>query len=411
MSTKASNLNVGITAKQTIWGNKNFVILLLSGFIISIGSKIYELALPLILYDLTKSSVIMSTMKGIEFLPNLFLAIFIGVIVDRVNKKRWSLWAIAIQSIVLIGLYVMINSGYTHPGLFYITGFILMTCSYAYFNARISIAKHVLPKELLTSANASFSFISTFIGIMGPAITGFILLFSNLQDGLLLTAISFVMAFGAMCLLDSNEEKIEKKDSNFWQELKDGWIELRTNRPLWLMTILVIFTNATSGMVMTMIIFFAKENLRLDNGELGLVLSCAGLGGLIGSSLISYLRKKIPLGILLGLNIILVAFAYLILSQAENIWIFGIGIFLEALFGIMAAILIWTFRLESTPNHLIGRITGLTGSIFKLAMPFAIFAAGYMADWFNPAFVFSLAAILNVIFFIVYIRTPLWKLS
>ncbi len=73
----------------TVWKNKNFLILFFAGAILSLGNRVYELALPLILYELTHSSVAMSTMRAIEFLPNLFLAMFIGVLVDRANKKVW----------------------------------------------------------------------------------------------------------------------------------------------------------------------------------------------------------------------------------------------------------------------------------------------------------------------------------
>lgn len=71
----------------SIWRSPAFMILLGAGAVMALGNKIYELALPLILYDLTKSSVVMSTMRGIEYLPNLLLAMFIGVLVDRVHKK------------------------------------------------------------------------------------------------------------------------------------------------------------------------------------------------------------------------------------------------------------------------------------------------------------------------------------
>ncbi|WML47150.1 MFS transporter [Neobacillus sp. PS3-34] len=394
----------------SIWQNRNFMILLLTGSIIALGSKVYELALPLILYDLTKSSVAMSAMRGIEFLPNLLLAVFIGVIVDRVNKKRWSLWAIIIQIMVLIGLFSLIEMGIHHLFVFYISGFILMASSYAYFNARFSIVKQALPGNMLTSANASFSFVSTLVGIM-VAISGAILLLADLDQGLLITAVAFGLAFISLLFLNSNEAIKKEHQSDFLRELKEGWTELRRNETLWLITILVIFINSTAGMADTMIIFYAKDKLALNSSQLGIVLASTGLGGLVGSSTVKYVRSRIPMGVLLGLTTLLLGIAYLVMFLSSTSWILGIGLFFDGVFATISSVCIWTFRQESTPEHLIGRISGLTGSIFKLGMPFAIFAAGWIADWLDPQTVFLLACIFNFFIFVWYQRSPLWKVK
>ncbi|MCQ6265113.1 MFS transporter [Fictibacillus sp. WQ 8-8] len=394
--------------KPVLWKNKNFMLLFITGLIFSVGGKIYELALPLILYDFTHSSVAMSNMRAIEFLPNLLLAMFIGVLVDRVNKKHWSLWTIGIQSVVLFGLFLALQMGYHSLPLFYVCGFLLMTCSYAFFNARYSMVKQVLPNELLTPANASFSFVTTLIGIMGPAITGFILMLSSLHDGLLLTSVAFFVTFLFLLKLDHKEVVVRKKQ-HFLEDLKEGWIALRENRPLWLITILVVFINSTSGMVDTMIVFFAKDELRLTTSELGLTLSFAGVGGLAGSSMVSILRRKVKLGKLLGLTTFGSGLGYFILFLAHTSLLLATGLFFEGLFGTISSVCIWTFRQETTPQHLIGRIGGLTGSIFKLGMPLAIVAAGWIAKFSHPGTVFWIAALANVLIFLAYWRSSLWR--
>ena len=79
------------SSASSIWQHKNFVILLSTGFLLSFGSRVYELALPLIIYELTQSSVAMGTMRAIQFLPILLFGMAIGVFVDRADKKRWML--------------------------------------------------------------------------------------------------------------------------------------------------------------------------------------------------------------------------------------------------------------------------------------------------------------------------------
>ncbi|MDF2679324.1 MAG: transporter [Brevibacillus sp.] len=400
------------SASTSIWRNRPFLILFLTSAFVTCGAKVYELALPLILYDMTHSVLTMTTMRSIEFLPNLLLAMFIGVFVDRFSKKRWSQWMVFGQMVLLFLLYALIESGRAQILHFYAAGFLLMAFNYGYGNARVSIIKQVVPKPLLTSANARFSFLYTLIDIMGPAISGFILLLSSLQNGLLITGISYLVALIAVSFLEKEKtpETSAQQDS-FWQDFRAGWRELLSNRPLWLITILVIFLNATSGVYDAMIIFFAKDHLKLDHSQLGLVLSVAGAGGLIGSTLVSWLRKRFPTGKIMGTTILLLGVSYLLMAMAQSTWMLCLSLFLSGMIGTIENICIWTFRQESTPAHMIGRISGITGSIFKLGMVFSIYGSGWVTVWQGPWAASLAAAIGNLLIFLVYRRLSLWRLA
>ncbi|MFD2369556.1 MFS transporter [Brevibacillus sp. GCM10020057] len=402
----------GTTKPASIWRNRPFLILFLSSAFVTCGAKVYELTLPLILYDMTRSPLAVTTMKSIEFLPNLLLAMFIGVWVDRFSKKRWSQWMVFGQMILLFVLYALAEAGKAEIVHFYIAGFLLMACYYGYSNARVSMIKQVVEKPLLTSANAHFSFLFTLIEIMGPAISGFILLLSSLHSGLLLTGIAYLAALIAVSLL----ERERKPDSpvakgSFWHDFRAGWRELLANRPLWHITILVVFLNATSGVYDSMIIFFAKDQLKLDNSQLGLVLAIAGVGGLIGSTLVTRLRRRFSTGRLLGTTIFLLGVSYLIMALAHHTWVLCLSLFLTGMIGTVESICIWTFRQETTPAHLIGRISGITGSIFKLGMVFSIYGSGWVTVWKGPWAAFLAAAAGNLLIFLVYRRLSLWRLS
>lgn len=376
----------------------------------ALGNKIYELALPLILYDMTRSSVIMSTMRGIEFLPNLLLAMFIGVLVDRVNKKKWSLAAILLQGMILAVLYAAIEFGHPRPIVFYVAGFLLMGFGYAYNNARVAMVKHSLPNSQLTSANASYNFVTTLVGILGPAISGFILMLPKLHEALLVTAISFAVAFATLLFIRHNSTNTSRlEERGFWTELRAGWAELLRNRLLFWMSVIVIFLNSTSGMVDTTIIFYSKDELELSNLELGVVLSAAGIGGLVGSLLIGRLRRHFSVGKLIALSTLLTSLVLLLFYFADSVYWLAIGLFLFGWFETISTLSIWTFRQESTPHHLIGRISGITGSIFKLGMPFAIAFSGWVTKQEGASLVFLIGFALNMAVFGLCLVSPLWR--
>ncbi|CAM4005143.1 MFS transporter [Cohnella lubricantis] len=392
------------------WRNRNFTLLYLSGAAITLGSKVYELALPLILYDLTRSEVAMTTMRAIEFLPNLLLAIFIGVWVDRANKKRWIQTTNLLQAVFLLLLFFLLEAGHHSLWIFYSIGFLLMTLNYSYGNGRISLAKQALPRELLTTANAKFSAVSTFADIMGPALSGFILLLANLNFGLLFTAIAFAVAFGITAMLPADQEAAKQARSSFWSDLREGWVELRRNRPLWMLTWLVVFLNSASGLYDAVLIFYAKDTLGLSDLEVGLLLCAGGAGGLIGSQWVTSLRSRLGTGKLLGLTLFMSAVASILLYFAHNATLMAVSLFVSGLFGLMQSVCIWSFRQESTPTHLIGRISGVTGSMFKLGLPFVLFGSGFAAHAFGASLIFLLAVVFYLAILVVYRFLPLWRL-
>ena len=78
----------------------------------------------------------------------------------------------------------------------------------------------------------------------------------------------------------------------------------------------------------------------------------------------------------------------------------------EAFSTTIFVVLIWTLRQETTPVEVIGRVAGITGSLFKVGMPFAIVGAGFLSEYSGTPAVFAACAILNLAMFGVLLGSP-----
>lgn len=388
------------SSPASIWKNRNFVILLSTGFLLSFGGRVYELALPLIIYELTQSSVAMGSMRALQFLPILLFGLFIGVFVDRADKKRWMLWSVALQMLLLFGLFAYAQLGPPTHQVFYAAGFMLMMLSYGYINARISSVKWALPTALMTSANAKFTFIQTLMQVMGPAISGAILFLSSLYYGLLITALMYLAALLVLPRLQLQETPVPASQRRFWQELREGWRELRANQPLWVLTWFVSFFNATAISFELMIIFHVKDELLWSTAQVGIVLSCAGVGGLMGSLSAERLRAALGLGTCLALSLVVLTLTYSLTGISSAAWTVGVAMFCCGFMTTLQNICIWAYRHETTAAPLMGRVSGMTGSIFKIGVPLALFGSGLLADVAGARAVFVLCGVVQVGVFI-----------
>lgn len=339
----------------------------------------------------------MASMRTAELLPNLLFAAFIGVLVDRVNKKKWMIWMVGSQTLLLFSLVYLVKSNFHVLNLYYIIGFLLMTFNYGYFNVQTSLTKLSVASCHLTSANAKFTFVETFVSVMGPALSGLIFLLADLSDGILITAISYLICLGLLYQLKLEDKADSKTDGHFLKDLHEGWTAFRTNRDLWMMSLFVIFLNCTMTVVGTTVIFFAKDNLHLPSSLLAIVFSVSGIGGLTGSLWVDRLRRRLGLGAIFGLAASLNCIAYLGLYLAEDLTMLTVSLFIIGIAISLHNISVYTFRHEQTPARLMGRISGITGTLFRIGMPVTMYLSGWMIMWWGTSSIFISAAIFEFV--------------
>ncbi|MCY9666502.1 MFS transporter [Paenibacillus alginolyticus] len=405
------SVNVPTAAKLEVWKNRSFTFLLSSVFLLTIGNKIYEIVLPLMMYEITRSFVSATSMRTAELLPNFCLAIFIGVIVDRVNKKNWAMLMVGCQAVLLFILTYLFKAQIHVMYLYYVIGFLLMSFNYGFFNSQVSLTKLSVPSSQLTSANAKFSFIDTFVSIMGPAITSIILLLADMSDGIMITAFCYLICLFLLKRLGSSETNPPQSKLNFRIDIKEAWSYFRSNNILWGITISVIFLNCTMTVINTTVIFFAKDILKLPSFVLAGVFSASGIGGLLGSLIINKLRSRYGLGRLNGVSVLLSGISYMILFFISNTVSLLISMFLMGFATALHSISVYTFRQEQSPSHIIGRIAGITGMLFRIGMPIAMYLSGWIIVWWGTSSIFITASIWNLLIFIILLKTHIWKLS
>lgn len=148
-----------------LWKNRNFLLLWGGTIISGFGLQIYTIAIPLLIYDMTQSALAMSMMRAVDFLPNIFIGIIAGVLVDRFNRKRMMRWT-SLAQIIPLGFIVFLLYAQTlvlwHLYLF---GFVLSSAGYTFGNAQHSVIPQIVSKNQLTDANAKIQFVYTLISM------------------------------------------------------------------------------------------------------------------------------------------------------------------------------------------------------------------------------------------------------
>ena len=372
-----------------LWGHSQFRRIFVSTASFTLGTQIYQLGMPLILYELTKSAAAMTAMRAVELMPNLLLAMFIGVWVDRIDRGLWARLAIT-GMVVLIGSQAyMLQQGAAALPFFFVTAFLLMTLNYLYAICRMGMLKEILPSNLLVPATAQLTVVGQVFAVLGPALAGGLMAW-KLELGLWLPMVAMLLA--AWLLRDLRLEKRRQDAGNFWADWREGWRVLVDNRPLWHMAWLVVLINGSQGVVDVIFLFRARDQLQLGLGELGLLYGLAGIGGVVGGLVCSSLRKRWGLGRLLALELLLEAVCILLMAWSDSLPVLLLALVGSSFGSVIGNVCIWGYRQESTDSRYIGRISGLTGSIFKLLMPVTLVLSGALSSSWPLAWLLSACA-------------------
>lgn len=377
-----------------LWGHSQFRRIFVSTASFTLGTQIYQLGMPLILYELTKSAVAMTAMRAVELMPNLLLAMFIGVWVDRIDRGLWARLAIT-GMVVLIGSQAyMLQQGAAALPFFFVTAFLLMTLNYLYAICRMGMLKEILPANLLLPATAQLTVVGQVFAVLGPALAGGLMAW-KLELGLWLPMVAMLLA--AWLLRDLRLEKRRQDAGNFWADWREGWRVLVDNRPLWHMAWLVVLINGSQGVVDVIFLFRARDQLQLGLGELGLLYGLAGIGGVVGGLVCSSLRKRWGLGRLLALELLLEAVCILLMAWSDSLPVLLLALVGSSFGSVIGNVCIWGYRQESTDSRYIGRISGLTGSIFKLLMPVTLVLSGALSSSWPLAWLLSACAAAHLV--------------
>jgi predicted MFS family arabinose efflux permease len=391
-------------AAPSIWRQRPFWNLFVPAFGVGLEQQIVFIALPLLVYEATASAIEMNLVRGLGLLPNLLLAFVIGAIVDQADKKTWLVSALATQAVCLCALALAFEQDDVQPALTYPLIFLLSTAVYAYYNAQAVALKMALRKEDLGSATAAVSSIGQAFQMLGPALAGLMLMLPSPSASLWAAAAVALLGFAAVLRLKL-PQAAKAPGERLGVRIAEGWRALRANRPLWLLTLVVIVTNSAAGMFSITMLQKAQA-AGLSGAQIGLMFSVSGGIGVIGALLAPRVRERFTMGraCLLGLGFMTLCYAAA--SLASHPVTLTAILACEAFFGMVYNVMTWTLRQETTPMPVIGRVTGMTGSLFKLAMPFAVVAAGLLSEHSGMGTVFLASAALMGAMLVTFWLTP-----
>ncbi|MFB5761896.1 MFS transporter [Paenibacillus medicaginis] len=395
---------------KPLWKNRDFVLIWMGTSISGLTFQFYLIALPLIIFDHTKSALAMSIMRSVEVIPNVLLAAAIGVLVDRYYRKHIMRWSIGVQISALLVLLCIILLHIDQLWVVYVVAFLVGAAEYAFWNAYHSTLPLVVSREQLTSANASLISIESTINVAGPAIAGFILSLVSYSTGIIGSICGLTLLYIMVSFTDIPQTSAPKtQKTGFLAEFVEGWAQLISTPSLRIMTTMILFVNIGSAIAGGIMLFYARNDLHASALGVGVIYASIAFGTMLSGLIAKPSRRLSGRGTLMLFSVLIAVVGQITMFLSTTWVMLAWGMFFMGFSAGFTNIHYFTLRQELTPNHLLGRVAGASSMVTKLALPVAYLVSGILGSWIGANYMFLMSACVLMLIFSYGLVIRLWK--
>jgi MFS family permease len=369
---------------------RNFALLWTAGLISFTGDWVLRTALPFYVYQQTGSTLATATMVVAKIAPSVLLSSFVGVYVDRWNRKRILVVSNLLQMIT-VSFLILLGSG-TSLWIAYLVALVQSTIGTFADPAENALLPRLVDQQHLLTANALNSLNNNLARLVGPPLGGALLAMFGLHIIVIVDALSFGGAAALVALIalpapprDADalhaQNPIPTLGSQwtaFWQEWREGLAAIRAN-PLIarLMSVLGVMTFGGT-MFSPLYPAFAEDVLQAGAPGYGWLLAAQAIGGVAGGIMIGHLGVALPTARILAWGNLMIGF--LLLLQF-NLPLLPLALAISFVIGpeqVAAGAALQTLLQQSVADPLKGRVFGAMGTTGALLSMLGGAAAGQL---------------------------------
>lgn len=349
-----------------------------------VGDWAYRIAIPLVVFDLTGSPLVMSLAYAATFAPFIFVMPFGGVLADVLDRKRilWVSDLISGCAAIGISFYVVsegANAYWILPGLA-----VLGTMSSVSHPAFQGFLPCTVERGHLSRANARITMSDSTLNLFAPALGGALIALLGAYNVLWLNAISFFISMGLVLAIRARGSPGDQSLSLSYPSVLNGLrrgFEVAMHYPIikW-GTFLFVLVNFSSHLVLGNMIFFLTRDLGLSPEYAGVVLGLSALGAIAGAIAAPLLLRRRHPGRLMLVCVLVSAIGTgcLLFAEAMGSWMVVVGRAVSMGAEATIVVTMFTERQRVVPAQYLSRVVGITRTISYIPVPIAATLGGYM---------------------------------
>lgn len=335
--------------------------LLSASWTTSLGDGVALAAGPLLVASLTHNAFLVSLAASVRWAPPLLFGLYAGVLSDRLKRRQIVIVADAIRVLVLAALVITIITGTVTVIEAVAALGLLATAEVFSDNASATLAPMLVHRDDLALANARLQtgFI-TLNQLAGPPIGAALFVAGRgspfLTQAVLVT--TGVILISRIALPQPSRPTTEARRS-LRHDITEAFRWTLHHAAVRTLSLTILIFNVTFGAAWSVLVLYVHQRLGLGAVGYGLLTTVSAVGGLLGTVLYGWITRRVSLGNIMRVGLIIETLTHLGLALTRSPWFAGLILFV---FGAHA--FIWgttsiTVRQRAVPTHLQGRVNSL----------------------------------------------------
>ncbi len=254
------------------------------------GSALTWVAMPVLVYSLTRSSAWTAAVVAMDALPYLIFGLVAGHVSDATPRRRVMVGASLVSAGALVCVPLASLAWKNPTPLLVVAAAFVVQSAFVFFDAaNFGVLPSIVGRGKVTVANARlYGWTSVCEGV-SPVVGGLLLVVVTPYALLWLDAASFVLC--ALLILripagrSESRRMLVDERAPMWESIRSGIAFLWSHRLLRDTTIANLAISATNGALYSQLVIWADGHLGIRSGDprLGLVFMALPLGAILGS--------------------------------------------------------------------------------------------------------------------------------
>ena len=327
------------------------------------GSMVTAIALPVLVYRLSGSTVLTAVVTALESAPYLLAGLFAGALADRWNRRRTMVTADAINAVLVGSVPVAHLLGVLTVVQVLIVAFTVQAVYTFFDGANFGALPVLVGRARVAQANSAVWTASSLIELLVPPATGLLLAVLAPASLLTLDALSFAASAFAVrgivrAMSESRDGQPPLRPKVILNDIGDGLRFLIRHAGVRTMTIIGSVQSFAGGGFMALIVVWCDRVLDVGTSGLrfGLVWGTWGIGGLIAALSLPRLLKRMPPAAI-TLYALPVSALLGVLSPLSSNWVVAaLALLVWGSAYVLVIVNAVSYRQQVTPEHLLGRV-------------------------------------------------------
>lgn len=283
------SLNTGIKTGLTLprslraLNHYNFRLFFFGQLISLIGTWMQSTAQQWLVYRLTDSQTSLGIVTFIGFLPVLLFSLFMGVVVDRLPKRRLLLFT-QTWFMLLAGVLAFLTfTGWVQYWHILVLAFLLGIGNALDMPARQSFFYELVGREDLVNAVGLNSSIFNMARIIGPTVAGLVVAAVGEAPAFAINSVTFLAVLAGLALMRMKPAPHQKSRATGMQDLKEGLSFLFSQKQLFSLVAMIALFSLVCFPYITLLPVFARDVLGIGVQGFGSLMAAQGVGALAGA--------------------------------------------------------------------------------------------------------------------------------